>query len=282
MSVNAKHIVPVAVVISLVVALAGLVGPSRHALAAGSRGVTLSDLGDFSGAEGGANNSIAGAKYAQGILFAFDKSYVTLYTGKFPGYAAFTAAVGVPDGSTDDHAGTVTVIVTVDGKKVKSITKSNGQAATMLTVPFGHASQIKLTVHENQKKTLYVLLGNPTVVASLPKAVATPEPIGNGGGNSNGGGSGSGGSAGGKTTLKLFSASVASGGQETALITTGGNAALSVVITYPNGSQQDLGPKKAGADGHFAYSWVVPGGMAGIVHVVVVSTSVAQATFTIK
>ena len=56
---------------------------------------------------------------------------------------------------------------------------------------------------------------------------------------------------------------------------------LTVVITYPSGSQQVLGPKKAGADGHFAYSWVVPGGMAGIVHVVVVSSSVAQATFTI-
>jgi hypothetical protein len=119
------------------------------------------------------------------------------------------------------------------------------------------------------------------VITSVPKAAATPPAFGSGPGTGSGG-SGAAANGGGKTTLKLFSASVASGGQETALITTGPNAMLTVVITYPSGSQQVLGPKKAGADGHFAYSWVVPGGMAGIVHVVVVSGSVAQATFTIK
>ncbi|HEY8286311.1 MAG TPA: hypothetical protein VIJ28_18140 [Chloroflexota bacterium] len=157
-----------------------------------------------------------------------------------------------------------------------SIAKVYGQAATMLTVPFGQASQIKLTLHENQKKQLYILLGNPTVLTSVPKPVAAPPSFGSGG---NSGGSGAGG---GKTTLKLLSPSVASGSQETALITTGANAALTLVITYPDGTQQVLGPKKAGADGHFAYGWVVPGGMAGVTRVVAISSGVAQATFTIQ
>ncbi|HXT38031.1 MAG TPA: NPCBM/NEW2 domain-containing protein [Chloroflexota bacterium] len=271
---NRKSLTPISLIITLVMALSTLLGPSRQALAAGPRVITGSDLADFNGIEGDNNGSISGATYAKGILMAGDKAFITLDTHHFPGYTAFTTAVGVGDGSVDDHPGTASVLVTVDGRLVKTITKPYGQAATILTVPFGQASQIKLTLHENQKKGLYILLGNPAVLTNVPKAAATPPAFGSGGGN--GGGSG-----GGKTTLTLFSASVAAGSQETALITTGANAALTVVITYPGGTQQVLGPKKAGPDGHFAYSWTVPGGIAGVARVVVVSSGVAQATFTI-
>jgi hypothetical protein len=263
--------ISISLVIALVVALTAVIGPSRHALAAGPRVLTLSDMGDFSGAEGANNGAIAGATYAKATLLAFNNSYITLFTHHFPGYAAFTTAVGVADNSDNHPGGTVTVAVTVDGKLLKNIIKTYGQAATQLTVPFGQSSQIKLSMHNNQKRGYYVLLGNPTVVTSVPKAVATPPAFGSGGGNS-----------GGKTTLTLFSASVAAGSQETALITTGANAALTIVITYPGGTQEVLGPKKAGPDGHFAYGWVVPGGMAGVTRVVAVSSGVAQATFTIQ
>ncbi|HVC83273.1 MAG TPA: NPCBM/NEW2 domain-containing protein [Chloroflexota bacterium] len=268
--------ISVSLVIALVVALTTVIGPSRHALAAGPRVLTLSDMGDFSGAEGANNNAIAGATYAKATLLGTNNAYVTLFTHHFPGYAAFTTAVGVEDGSADNHSGTATLVVTVDGKLVKTIAKVYGQAATTLTVPFGQASQIKLTLHmdPNPKKDLYMLLGNPTVLTSVPKSVAAPPAFGSGASGGNGGS--------GKTTLTLFSASVAAGSQETALITTGANAALTVVITYPGGTQQVLGPKKAGPDGHFAYSWVVPGGIAGVARVVVVSSGVAQATFTIQ
>jgi hypothetical protein len=263
----------IALIVVLVVALATLAGPNRHALAAGKRVLTLSDMSDFSGAEGANGAAIAGATYAKATLLASNNAYVTLFTHKWPGYAAFTVAVGVEDGTVDDHPGTVTVAVTVDGKPFKSITKTYGQAATQLTVPFGKASQIKLVTHNNQKNGLYVLLGNPAVVTSVPKAVATPPAFGSGG---------NGGNKTGKTTLRLFSASVAAGSQETALITTGADAFLTIVINYPNGTQQVVGPKKAGADGHFAYSWNVPSGMAGITRVLVDSSGVAQGTFTIK
>ncbi|HVA92308.1 MAG TPA: hypothetical protein VNL71_20985 [Chloroflexota bacterium] len=271
--------ISLSLVIALVVALTAVIGPSRHALAAGPRVLTLSDLGDFSGAEGANNNSISGETYAKATLLVGNNSYVTLFTHHFPGYAAFTTAVGVEDGSVDSHSGTATLLVTVDGRLVKTINKVYGQIATILTVPFGQASQIKLTLHvdPNPKKDLYMLLGNPTVVTSVPKSVAPPPAFGSGGGNGGGGNSG-----GGKTTLTLFSASVAAGSQETALITTGANASLTIVINYPNGTQQVLGPKKAGPDGHFAYSWVVPGGMAGPARVLVDSNGVAQATFTIQ
>jgi hypothetical protein len=269
---------------ALLMALSPLAGPRYRAYAAGSRVITSSDLGDFSGVESAAGSSIAGVTYKQAMLLAFNKSYATLFTGKFPGYAAFTTAVGVPDGTADDHAGTVTIVVTVDGKPFKTITKSYGQAATMLTVPFGHASQIKLTVRDNQSSILYVLLGNPSVTTVAPRAVATPEPIaGNNNGNGNGGGASSSGTAGaGKTTVKLFSPSVGVGSQETALISTGHGAELTVVITYPGGSQQVLGPKKAGADGNFAYTWTIPSGVAGTARITVVSNTVVTSTFTIK
>ncbi len=253
-----------------------LVGPGRHALAAGPRVLdpypTWSDFGG--GVEGANGAAIAGETYAKATLLAANNAYVTLFTHKWPGYAAFTVAVGVEDGSVDDHPGTVTVAVAVDGKPFKSITKTYGQAATQVTVPFGQASQIKLEMHDNQKKGFYVLLGSPTLITSVPKAVATPPAFGSGGGN--------GGNTTGKTTLQLFSASVAAAGQETALITTGANTSVTIVINYPNGTQQVVGPRKAGADGHFAYSWNVPSGMSGVTRVLVDSSGVAQGTFTIK
>lgn len=262
---------PLLPAIALAATLTALLGPSQPTLAAGSRPVTGADWGDFNGMEGADNSSIAGEAYARGTLITGNKAYVTLFTHHFPGYAAFTAAVGVPDGSVDSGPGSVSLLVTVDGKLVRTITKVYGQAATILTVPFGQASQIKLTVRENQAKNLYVLLGNPSVLTSVPRSVAPPPSFGSGGTGGSGG-----------TTMKLFSASVSAGSQETALVTTGAGVDLTLVITYPGGAQQVVGPKKAGADGHFAYSWVIPGGVAGVARVVVVSGGVAQATFTIQ
>ena len=260
--------------------LTALLGPGHRALAAGPRVLTLSDMGDQFGAEGANGAAISGVTYAKATLLVLNKAYVTLFTHAFPGYAAFTVAVGVEDGAEDAHAGTVTISVSADGKILNTSTKAYGQAATQLTVPFGTSSQIKVSMHDNQKAGFYVLLGNPAVVAGIPKAVATPPAFGTGGNGGNGGTTGGSGVR--KTTLTLFSASVAAGSQETALITTGATAALTIVITYPGGTQQVVGPKKAGTDGHFAYSWAVPGGVAGIVRVVVVSSGIAQAPFTIQ
>jgi hypothetical protein len=268
----------IALVIALLAALSTLLGPSHQALAAGPRYLTTSDMTDSTQVSNYTNQTIAGEKYAHDIMMTETGAYVTISPHAFPGYAAFTVAVGIADGFGNTSGG-ATLVVMVDGRVVKSISKTVGQAATTLTLPFGQSSQFKLSVKENQKKAVIVMLGNASVITSVPKAAATPPAFGSGGGTGSGGTAGS---TSGKTTLKLFSSSVAPGSQETALITTGPSAMLTVVITYPSGSQQVLGPKKAGADGNFAYSWMVPGGMAGIVHVVVVSSSVAQATFTIQ
>jgi hypothetical protein len=265
----------VSLLFALLVSLLTLFGSHSPTLAAGPRILTLSDMSDFSGAEGANNNTIAGATYKYAILLADNHAYVTILPHAFPGYAAFTTAVGVEDGDADNHPGTATLVVTVDGRRVKTIAKVYDQAATTLTVPFGQASQIKLTLVENQPRDLYLLLGNPAVVPSIPKPIATPPSFGSSGYSGKG-------AAGNETTLKMFSASVTAGSQETALITTGANAVLTVVIRYPGGSQQVVGPRKAGADGHFAYSWTVPRGVTGLVRVVVVSSSVVQATFTIQ
>ncbi len=270
----------IALVIALVATLSTLFGPSHPALASGPRYLQTSDMADFSGVSNWTNKTIAGENYAHAILMGTTGAYVTIAPRAYPGYAAFTVAVGIADGFSDTSGG-ATLVVTVDGRVVKNISKTAGQAATTLTLPFGQSSQFKLSLKENQKKADMLMLGNASVITSVPKAASTPPAFGSGGGTGSAG-SGATAAGSGKTTLKLFSSSVASGSQETALITTTPNAMLTVVITYPSGSQQVLGPKKAGADGNFAYSWIVPSGMAGVVHVVVVSNTVAQATFTIQ
>jgi hypothetical protein len=80
-----------------------------------------------------------------------------------------------------------------------------------------------------------------------------------------------------------FSSSVAPGEQQVALVTTVPYAMTSLVISYPDGSQQVAGPQRAGSDGHFAYAWTVPGGIQGTVHVTVdCAGRVAQGTFSVR
>jgi hypothetical protein len=86
-----------------------------------------------------------------------------------------------------------------------------------------------------------------------------------------------------RTTLHLFSTSVAPGGQQVALVFTAPFAMTSMVITYPDGSQQVVGPQRAGPDGHFGYAWTLPGDIFGTVHVTVDSAGrVAQGSFTVS
>jgi hypothetical protein len=85
-----------------------------------------------------------------------------------------------------------------------------------------------------------------------------------------------------KTTLQIGSASLAAQGQQTIQVSTGKNAAVTLIIDYPDGTQVAV-PSHAGADGTYTYKWAVPSSVHGTVHVTADSAgAVAQGTFTVS
>jgi hypothetical protein len=81
--------------------------------------------------------------------------------------------------------------------------------------------------------------------------------------------------------MKL-TASLAAGGQQTVQATAGKNASVALVVDYPDGSQLVV-PGHAGADGHYSYSWAIPGSVHGTVKVWLdAGGSIAHATFTVS
>jgi hypothetical protein len=85
-----------------------------------------------------------------------------------------------------------------------------------------------------------------------------------------------------KTTLQVGSASLAAQGQQTVQVSTGKNAAVILVIDYPDGTQVAV-PGHAGADGTYTHKWAVPTTVHGTVHLTVDSAgTVAQGTFKVS
>lgn len=83
-------------------------------------------------------------------------------------------------------------------------------------------------------------------------------------------------------SVKLGSATVAAGSQESVQVTTGPNAPIGLIIDYPNGTQAVL-PAKAGADGRYSYSWAIPAGVHGKVAVLVdAAGAVTRGSFTVS
>jgi hypothetical protein len=126
------------------------VGGASHTL-------TLGDFGGVSNAANAPHGSVGGNSYAHAIELNFYSSKVVLFAHKFPGYASFSFAVGVPDDVAADS--TRELVVAVDGKTVKDITKTYGQPATTITIPLGGVTSIALTDASGDG----IILANPTL-----------------------------------------------------------------------------------------------------------------------
>ncbi len=140
-------------------ALAGttLLASTQPTRAAGPRALTLADFGGVSGGEDAPHSSVGGASYAHALKLDFYGSKIARFAHKFPGYASFSFAVGVPD---QDAAGsTRELVVTVDGKTVRDITKTYGQLATTISIPLGGVTSISLTDASGDG----IILANPTL-----------------------------------------------------------------------------------------------------------------------
>ena len=86
-----------------------------------------------------------------------------------------------------------------------------------------------------------------------------------------------------KVGLTFLSASVSPGSQQAALVATAANASVVIVVTYPDGSQTVIGPKRTTADGKLVYTWSIPKNVHGTVQVAAVSAGgVAQSSFVVQ
>ena len=84
------------------------------------------------------------------------------------------------------------------------------------------------------------------------------------------------------TKLQLASATVAAGASETITVTAAPTGAVAPVIDAPNGTQVVV-PGHADGSGHYSFTWTVPSGVSGAVHVFADSAgSVAQGSLTIS
>jgi hypothetical protein len=87
----------------------------------------------------------------------------------------------------------------------------------------------------------------------------------------------------GKVSLTFLSAAVIPGAQQAALVVTAPDTSVVIVVNYPDGSQVVVGPKRTAVDGKLVYSWNIPKGVHGTVHITVVSAAgVAQSSFTVQ
>ncbi len=152
-----KSMTPLRIIAALALAGTTLLASTQSTRASGPRALTLADFGGVSGGEDASHSSIGGASYAHALKLDFYGSKIVLFAHKFPGYASFSVAVGVPD---DVAAGsTRELVVTVDGKKVRDITKAYGQPATTLSIPLGGVTSIGLTDAAGDG----IILANPTL-----------------------------------------------------------------------------------------------------------------------
>jgi len=152
-----KPMTPLRIITALALAGTALLASAQSTRASGPRALTLGDFGGVSNAQNAAHSSVGGSGYAHAIELNFYSSKIVLFAHKFPGYASVSLAVGVPD---DVAAGsTRELVVTVDGKTVKDITKAYGQPAMSITTPLGGVTSVSLTDASGDG----IILANPTL-----------------------------------------------------------------------------------------------------------------------
>jgi hypothetical protein len=230
----------------LTLAASSLLVMASASHAGASRKLTLNDLSNPVAVDLGdpGGDSVAGVRYTHILrLWAIDSAF-SLYTHRFPGYAAFSFDVGFADSSLPYAA---ELVVSADGTAVRTIDKREGAAVTHVVIPFQGAGVIRLSLAPGS---------NPALLPRVSPGSATRT-----------------------MSVQLVPAAVAAGGQETALVTTRPGAFVTLVIDYPDGLQAAVGPRRADADGHLVYPWAVPEGVLGTVRVVAVGAGIATATF---
>ena len=268
---------------TLVLAAATLIPMATGTRAAGERPLLA---GDFIGlVDGGAyfhsaylaNDAkvmVAGTRYARAVeLLSVNENHIasaSINTQRLAGFVAVRFALGLKD--SDDTTATMTFTATADGTQVYRRVLHQGALATQVTIPFGKARVIAFRAIKNDDpKSAYtaerLILGNPV---ALPAGVAPPTQPAQA-------------TPAGPFGLQVVSPVVAGGGQQTVIAGTAPDASVTVVIDYANGMQAVAGPRQAGGDGHLVYTWTIPTGVPGTVHVTVDSAGkVAQGGFVVQ
>lgn len=267
---------PLRIIATCTLAFGFLTGAADATHAAAPRHLTLKDFGNTfyaTDVSGTADGTVSGFRYAHAIQLSGHNGTITYFTRSFPGYAALSFDIGIADSKTvsNDHC---EFLLGVDGKTTRDIVTSYGHVGLPIAVPLANANAVTLGVAEGKNPNCDLVIGDPMAVPSSPSPTSTP-------------GSGSTPTPGqpaasGTTGLQILSASVAAGGQETALVTAGAGASITLVIGYPDNTQQIVGPDRAGPDGRFTFIWTVPRGMQGATRIAAVSGGIAPGSFIIQ
>ncbi len=146
------------IIAALALAGTALFASTPSTRASGPRTLTLGDFGGVSNAANAPHGSVGGNSYTHAIeLNFYYSSKIVLFAHKFPGYTSFSFAVGVPDDVAADS--TRELVVAVDGKTIRDITKAYGQPATTITIPLGGVTSVSLTDASGDG----IILANPTL-----------------------------------------------------------------------------------------------------------------------
>ncbi len=152
-----KPMTPLRIIAALALAGTTLLASAQPTHASGPRALTLADFGGVSNAANAPHGSVGGNSYTRAIELNFYSSKIVLFAHKFPGYTSFSFMVGVPDDVAADS--TRELVVAVDGKTVRDITKAYGQPATTITIPLGGVTSVSLTDASGDG----IIVANPTL-----------------------------------------------------------------------------------------------------------------------
>jgi len=235
--------------------IASLLWQSAPAHALAPRPLTSNDFFDYQpytyiGFSGGL--IINGEHYKDGIGCHAVSGYpvrVSLNAHALIGYNAVVFKAGFQEGSGGT---TAELRISRDNRLYRTVTLHNGFPARTIQVLFAGAGTIEFTLSAGADERL--ALAEPTAILAIGHGVS----------------------------LALGATSVQPGALQPIAVTIAPGAPVTLVISYPGGGEQVIGPTPAPASGRYTYSLRVPASTHGTVKVVAVTGGVvSQASFTV-
>jgi len=190
-----------------------------------------------------------------------EQAEVSLNVQLLRGYNAVRVQLGLADGGTNGVL--ATIAVDRDGVPYRVFKVKQGMLALPAVIPFGGHRVLHFFV---QAQHPYPVGGAADMILGAPTAVLQ---------GAHGPGTGP------SVSLALGATTVQPGALLPISVTTAPSAPVTLVISYPGGGQQVIGPTPAPASGKFNYTLRVPATVHGTVGVVAVTGGVvSQASFT--
>ena len=233
--------------------IAALLSQSLPAHALAPRPLAGADFLDYGFYTGFAGELIINGEHYKDCIsshvFPGNTEGASLNAHALVGYNAVVFKAGFQEGS---GGGTAELRISRDNRLYRTVILRNGSPAQTIQVLFAGAGTIELALVAGAEE--HLALAEPTAILATGRGVA----------------------------LALGATIVQPGAVQTIAVTTAPSAPVALIIAYPDGTEQTVGPTPASAGGKFSYVLHVPPAVHGTVRVVAVTDKVvAQATFTV-